>query len=397
MFENMFFYLFICLLFFGIGDILGVLTKAKVSAVFVSLALFLVCFMTGVIPPDIVKQAGLSELGKWAVLFIVFSMGTTINLKQLIAEWRTLATAILSMIVVMIAGLAMIPIIGYEETIVSVPILNGGIVATQIMTSAAMEQGFQIAAALGTIVYAVQKFFGTPVASYFGMREAKLIVEEFRRTGGVSSSEKPASSTDGAAAPAAAPQPFWERHKRYYGAFCSLAITAFFAWISFMLGKMTGLSATIWALLLGAAVSCTGMVPTNILKHANSAGIFNVAVFASIIPSLANIKAGDLMTLSFAIIVMFIVTFAVLFLFFYVLPGWKILGSRNVAMGVACCQLLGFPATYLVVNEVAGAAGETDEERRAVSDRLMSKYLVAGFATVTSLSVISAGIFETLL
>lgn len=397
MFENMFFYLFICLLFFGIGDILGVLTKAKVSAVFVSLALFLVCFMTGVIPPDIVKQAGLSELGKWAVLFIVFSMGTTINLKQLIAEWRTLATAILSMIVVMIAGLAMIPIIGYEETIVSVPILNGGIVATQIMTSAAMEQGFQIAAALGTIVYAVQKFFGTPVASYFGMREAKLIVEEFRRTGGVSSSEKPASSTDGAAAPAAAPQPFWERHKRYYGAFCSLAITAFFAWISFMLGKMTGLSATIWALLLGAAVSCTGMVPTNILKHANSAGIFNVAVFASIIPSLANIKAGDLMTLSFAIVVMFIVTFAVLFLFFYVLPGWKILGSRNVAMGVACCQLLGFPATYLVVNEVAGAAGETDEERRAVSDRLMSKYLVAGFATVTSLSVISAGIFETLL
>ena len=131
-----------------------------------------------VIPPDIIKQAGLTELGRWGVIFIVFSMGTTINLKQFIAEWRSLATAILSMIVVMIAGLALIPIIGYEETIVSVPILNGGIVATQIMTSAAMEQGFQMAAALGTIVFAVQKFFGTPVASYFGMREAKLIVEE---------------------------------------------------------------------------------------------------------------------------------------------------------------------------------------------------------------------------
>lgn len=396
MFDNMFYYLFLCLFFFGIGDVLGVATKAKVSAVFVSLALFLVCFMADLIPDDIVKQAGLTELGKWGVIFIVFSMGTTINLKELIAEWRTLVTSILSMIVVMVAGLAMIPIIGYEETIVSVPILNGGIVATQIMTSAAMEQGFQMAAALGTIVYAVQKFFGTPVASYFGMREAKLIVEEFRRTGGASAATATDAAKPEAAQPAKAPV-FWERHKRYYGQFASLAITAFFSWIAFMLGKATGLSGTIWALLLGTVVTCTGLVPSNILKHANSAGIFNVAVFATIIPSLASIKAGDLVTLGIALVVMFIITFAVLVLFFYVLPGWKILGSRNVAMGVACCQLLGFPATYLIVNEVAGAAGETDAERRAITDRLMAKYLVGGFATVTSLSVISAGFFETLL
>lgn len=40
MFTSMYWYLFICLLFFGIGDFLGVVTKAKVSAVFVSLMLF---------------------------------------------------------------------------------------------------------------------------------------------------------------------------------------------------------------------------------------------------------------------------------------------------------------------------------------------------------------------
>ncbi len=394
MFDNMFFYLFLSLLFFGIGDILGVATKAKVSAVFVSLGLFLIFFMMKVIPPDIIKQAGLTELGRWGVIFIVFSMGTTINLKQFIAEWRSLATAILSMIVVMIAGLALIPIIGYEETIVSVPILNGGIVATQIMTSAAMEQGFQMAAALGTIVFAVQKFFGTPVASYFGMREAKLIVEEMRRNGAAAA----AAGGEEAAKPEEEKKLlFWERHKRYYGQFASLAITAFFAWIAFMLGKWTGVSGTIWALILGTVVSATGYVPGNILKHANSSGIFNVAVFATIIPSLANIKAGDLVTLGIALVIMFVITFAVLFLFFYVLPCWKILGSRNVAMGVACCQLLGFPATYLVVNEVAGAAGETEAERKAITDRLMAKYLIGGFATVTSLSVISAGFFEKLL
>ena len=41
------------------------------------------------------------------------------------------------------------------------------------MTSAAMDKGFAMAAALGTVLYAVQKFVGTPVASYFGLRAAK--------------------------------------------------------------------------------------------------------------------------------------------------------------------------------------------------------------------------------
>lgn len=391
MFENLFFYLFLTLLFFGIGDYLGVLTKAKVSSVFVSLLLFLVCFMTGVIPPDTIKLAGLSELGKWSTLFIVFSMGTSINLKEFISEWRTLLTAVLSMLVVMASAVVMIPLVGFNETIVSIPIINGGIVATQIMTSAAMDQGLQMAAALGTIVYAVQKFFGTPFASYFGIREARIVLEEYRRTG-----KSPAEAAKTASGePAAEPQPtFFERHKKYYGVFVSLAITAFFAWLSSVLGSVTGLASTIWALILGTVVCATGTVPKNILKHANSSGIFNVAVFATIIPSLAKIQPGDLLQLGYATIVMFAITFIVLFLFFYVLPLWKILGSRNLAMGVSAGQLLGFPATYLIVNEVATAVGENDKERQVISDHLMPKYLVSGFATVTSISVIIAGVMQ---
>lgn len=390
MFENTYFYLFLCLLFFGIGDLAGVATKAKLSSVFVSLFLFLVGFMSGLIPPDIIKIAGLSEIGKWATCFIVFSMGTTINLRELIAEWRTVATAVLSMLSLTVAGFVLVPLIGYEETIVSIPILNGGIVATQMMTSAALEQGFNIAAALGAILYAVQKFAGTPVASYFGLREANLILEEFRRTG--VRPHFPGQPEEGEKKPT-----FFERNKKFYGAFVSLAITAAFAWVAFMIQKCTGLSATIWALILGACVSYLGVVPPNILKHANSSGIFNIAVFASIIPSLATIKVDDLMTLSYATVVIFILTFAVLFLFFYILPGWKLIGSRNLAMGVASCQLLGFPATYLIANEVAQAAAQTEEEKQIILDRLMPKYLVGGFATVTTFSVIIAGFFVPLL
>ena len=398
MFENVFFYLFLCLLFFGIGDVLGTLTKAKLSSVFVSLFLFLICFVTGLIPPDIIKQAGLTEVGKWVTPFIVFSMGTSINLREFIAEWRTLVTAIFSMVVVAIAGLAMIPLIGYNETIVSVPIINGGIVATQIMTSAALEHGMNLAAALGAIVYAVQKFVGTPIASYYGIREARVLIEEYRRTGGAVAKAKTEQKAGAEKTDEASAKPnFFESHKKYYGVFVSLAITAFFAWVAFVLGKWTGLASSIWALILGTLVSATGMLPKNILKHSNSSGIFNVFIFATIIPSLAQIRLEDLSTLAYALVVLFVVTCAVLYLFFYVLPFWKLLGSRNLAMGVSVGQLLGFPATYLIVNEVAKAVGENEAEMQYISDHLMPKYLVSGFATVTSCSVIMAGIFQGLL
>lgn len=388
MFESMFWYLFICLLFFGIGDFLGVATKAKLSAVFVSLMLFLFAFMTGLIPPDIIKKAGLDQIAKWSVLFLVFSMGTTINVRELIDEWRTVVTAFLAMGVIMLAAFLMMPLIGYEETIVSVPIVTGGIVATQIMTEAAMNQASP----------------WRPRSARSSLRCRSSWAPRLRATSGFAKRASSSRSTAPRAwcrplrrtrrSPPGEPKPtFFERHKKYYGSFTSLAITAFFAWLAWLLGKNTGLAATIWALILGAVVGTTGMLPKNILKHANAAGIFNCAVFGAIIPSLATIKPGDLLTLSYSIVIIFVISIAVILLFFYVLPLWKILGSRNVAVGVASCQLLGFPATYLIANEVINAVAENEVEKKIISDRLMPKYLVAGFATVTSFSVIIAGIF----
>lgn len=68
----MFLYLFIVLAIFGIGDFLEVFTKAKLSSVFVVMILFLIGFMTGILPADIIEQAGLSQIGKWSIGFIVF-------------------------------------------------------------------------------------------------------------------------------------------------------------------------------------------------------------------------------------------------------------------------------------------------------------------------------------
>lgn len=388
----MYFYLFVVLAIFAIGDLLGVLTKAKVSSVFVVMMLFLVGFMTGVIPADIIDQAGLTQIGRWSSAFIIFHMGTMINMKELIDEWRTVVTAILSMLVVVAAIFVVIPIIGAPAAYVSIPIVNGGIVATQIMTAAATEKGLALVAALGTIVYATQKFFGTPFASYFGMKEAAIIVENFRKN-----KELQARGEIPKVEAVAKKNTFYERNKKYYGNFVNLGITALFAWISSLLGSATPISYSIWALLLGAVVCQLGLVPEKILDSAKSSGLLNMAVFASIIPSLASIRMEDIGTLSFQIAVIFGVTMVGLYVAFGILPLWKIIGSKNLALGVSVAQLLGFPATYLISNEIAVAASETDEEREAIMDAIMPKYVVAGLATVTSISILMAGIFEKML
>lgn len=384
----MHYYLFISLAIFGIGDFLGTLTKAKLSSVFVSLILFLIGFMTGILPPDIIELAGLTALGKWSSAFIIFHMGTMINIRELLDEWRTVLLAIISMIIAIISTLLIIPIIGKEAAIVSIPILNGGIVATQIMTGEALEKGMALAAALGTIVYAVQKFFGTPFASYFGLKEAELIVKDFKENKNIKAENKVKDTSLGSTR-----IKLYEKYDKYYGNFVCLGITAFFSWISSILGSHTPISYSIWALILGAIVSYIGLVPERVLDRAKASGLLNMAVFASIIPSLATIKLADLATLGLQTSAIFISLFVVLYIFIGVLPIWKVVGSKNLALGISVAQLLGFPATYLISNEIASAVAENEEEKEAILDVLMPRYVVAGLATVTSISIIIAGIF----
>lgn len=383
----MFLFLFLTVLFFAIGDFLGVFTKAKLSSVFVAMFLFLVGFMTKMIPADMIQKAGLSQSAAWSAPLLIFHMGTMINIKELIDEWRTVVMAIISMIVGIIAVFAVIPLVGKEAAVVSIPIINGGIIATQIMTGAAMEKGFQTVAALGTLVYAIQKFVGTPPASYFGMREGRKVLEQFR------AGKIQASTDEKKAAVKETKVTFAKKNEKYFTSFICMAIAAAAAFISRLIQEKTGLNASITALLLGTILSYSGAVPNAILDKAKVSGFLSFAVFASLIPSLAKISFGDLTTLGFQLLLIFAAFVIGTYILIYLLPTWKIVGSRDLAMGIAMAQLLGFPATYLIANEIATALTDDEEEKNAILKRIIPAYVVAGLASVTTISIIIAGIF----
>lgn len=374
----------IVLIVFALGDIVGKITKGKLSGMMVVMLLFLVGFLTKLIPADIIDQGGLTALSKLAIAMVLFNMGTTLNVKQLIEEWRTVLMAALCMLASCLVMFLVSPIIGFDTMLVGMPVINGAAMATSLMASAAAEKGLATAAALCAVIYSVQKFVGAPIASAMGIRYGKKLLKAYREN---PAQFKKQETGNGASAKVS----FADKHKEWYSANVMMALVAAGSWVAHILGDLTPINYSIWALLLGVACAASGLVPTKPLQKSNSYGLMMVAVFGSIIPSLAKVSLSDLGTRAFQTIVLFIAALIGVALVGWVLPTWKLVGDKDLAVGIGVEQFLGFPSNVVICREVGDAVGETPEEKAFIEDTLNVPYVVGGITVITVLSTMLAG------
>lgn len=374
----------IVLIVFALGDIVGKITKGKLSGMMVVMLLFLVGFLTKLIPADIIDQGGLTALSKLAIAMVLFNMGTTLNVKQLIEEWRTVLMAALCMLASCLVMLLVSPIIGFDTVLVGMPVINGAAMATSLMASAAAEKGLATAAALCAVIYSVQKFVGAPIASAMGIRYGKKLLKAYREN---PAQFKKQETGNGASAKVS----FADKHKEWYSANVMMALVAAGSWVAHILGDLTPINYSIWALLLGVACAASGLVPTKPLQKSNSYGLMMVAVFGSIIPSLAKVSLSDLGTMAFQTIVLFIAALIGVALVGWVLPTWKLVGDKDLAVGIGVEQFLGFSSNVVICREVGDAVGETPEEKAFIEDTLNVPYVVGGITVITVLSTMLAG------
>ena len=374
----------IVLIVFALGDIVGKITKGKLSGMMVVMLLFLVGFLTKLIPADIIDQGGLTALSKLAIAMVLFNMGTTLNVKQLIEEWRTVLMAALCMLASCVVMLLVSPIIGFDTVLVGMPVINGAAMATSLMASAAAEKGLATAAALCAVIYSVQKFVGAPIASAMGIRYGKKLLKAYR--------ENPTQFQKQETGKGASAKVFFaDKHKEWYSANVMMALVAAGSWVAHILGDLTPINYSIWALLLGVVCVASGLVPTKPLQKSNSYGLMMVAVFGSIIPSQAKVSLSDLGTMAFQTIVLFVAALIGVALVGWVLPTWKLVGDKDLAVGIGVEQFLGFPSNVVICREVGDAVGETPEEKAFIEDTLNVPYVVGGITVITVLSTMLAG------
>ncbi|HFL2421932.1 TPA: permease [Clostridioides difficile] len=395
--SDMLLWFSVVLVLFAIGDLIASKTKAKVSAVFVTLLLFLILFVTKAIPADIIEKAGMTAAASWSVPMIMFSMGTMLNVKQFIDEWRTVLTAWLGIVAVIVCVSLCIPLFGKSTVLTSIPVINGALPATTIMTQAALEKGLTLAAATATVVFAIQKFIGTPIASRAALQEANRLLVEYHEAkskgidlANVDTDKKEAENTG-----TKVKQAFCEKYDKYYSTNVCIFFIALFSYLGYELSEIIHVNYSIVCLVVGVIVTRIGIVPKDILEKGKIKGFINMVVFAAVIPSLAKVSLTDLISLFVPIVGMFAVSIIGIFLMMKVLPGWKIIGSKPLAFGVGFCQMLGFPTTYLISNEVCNAVGETEEERAYLMSKIMPKLVVGGMACM--ISIVVAGLMVPML
>ena len=384
--------LFIILLVFAFGDFIGVITKARVSSMFVIMATFLVLFMTQAIPADICTTANLTYVTKIGLQFLLVDMGSSVGLAELKKEWRTVVTATIALLLA-VAGCALaMPIIGREASLVSMPVIAGGVVAANTMVTAAEGIGLPTCAALATFIYATQKLVATLPASNGGIQYANQLVEEYRKQDHSADAAKSETTETKLL--------FWQKHKQFYSNFVCLAIAATIAFVAYLLGEATNgwIGQSLWSMILGIVARNLGLVPGHFLRDTSrSTGFFNFLTMVTMIPSLAKINLAQIPVIGFNALMIFIFAMVVLVVAFRFTPMWKICGSKSLALGIAMCQMIGYPGTQLIADEIANAVGATDAERDYISEKLGTAYVIAGFTTVTLLSVVLANFVSKIL
>lgn len=388
MFSSMYFYLMVVVVVFALGDLIAHASKGRLSGMMMVMLIFLVGFLSGVFPADIIDQAGLTSLSSLAIAMVLFNMGTTINVRQLIREWKTVLMATICMVTSCLLLLLAAPIIGLDTVLVGMPVINGGAMATSLMTAAATEKGLTTAAALCAVIYSVQKLVGAPIASAMGLKYAKKLAADFR----TDPEGKLAALKEQQSSVSAEKIPFYETHKALYTANLDIAIVCVGGWLARSLGGVTPVNYAVWALILGSLSGIGGFVPPKPLQRGSSYGILMIAIYGSIIPSLATVSLSDLGSMAFQTVLLFVLAIAGVVLVSYVLPIGKLLvGDKDLAMGIGVEQFLGFPSNVVICREVAEAVGETPEEKTYIEDTLNVPYVVGGITVVTILSVLMAG------
>ena len=213
--------------------------------------------------------------------------------------------------------------------------------------------------------------------------------------------EDPDSILDQEELPQDSPRLSWaERNTRRFTIYISLFIGAAAAWLGTIGGKLTHnwVGMFLWCMIIGLVLRNLGLVPANLLKkNANASGFFIFGALTAIVPSLAKVDFSMLGQLGITVVAVFAVTVAGIILAFKILPLWKIVGDKDLCIGIAMCQMIGYPGTQLISEEISKAVGKTPEEIDYLEKRIGTAYVISGFTSVTVLSIVVATIMAKIL
>ncbi|MCR6521756.1 hypothetical protein [Lysinibacillus capsici] len=376
-----------------IGDIVATRTKAWIPSVFVCAVLFLIGYWT-FFPKDIVSIAGIGPVVATMLMYLLITnMGTLLSLKELKNQWKAIVIS-LAGIVGIIAILFTIGALLFDlkTMIVAVPPLVGGVVAALVMSEGASAAGLEDLAVFAIVIYVIQGFAGYPITSIVLKREAKRLLKEHQQ-GNIQSVTQEEEDVEQSSEQ---PKLFREIPTKYnteYFKFFRLALVGLLAYgTSTALAPVVTVNALVLCLVFGVLASTFGFLERQPLQKANGFGFAIMGLMLFIFDGLKQASPEMLMRIIVPLVVSIVLAVIGMYIFSFI-AGKVLKVSPNLAFAVSLTALYGFPADYILTNEVVKSSTADQKEREMLLSHMLPPMLVGGFISVTITSVILAGIF----
>lgn len=387
----------IVMVFMVIGEWVSTLSHAFIPSVFVTAVVFVIGFWT-VLPKNIVTTASFNtNFITICISLLLVHLGTLMNLRELVAQWRAVCIALLG-----VAGTLLLTLVigtfifDWHTVVAAVPPLTGGLVSALLMTNGLKAQGITALVALPVSMFVIHSVIGYPLTAVMLKQEGKRLVTQFHNNGEQLDPNLPKFKESNK--PQKIEKQIFNLPAEYQTSAFIMARVAIVAllsnWVAGLMGNI--INANVICLILGVIAHQIGFLEDNAL---NKAGVFNWLMYgllAYIFAQLSVTTPAEMGTIILQIIVLIFLGLVGMFLASRLLA--KPFGmSWQMAYACSLTSLFGFPADYILTSEVAHTVADSDDSEEYLLQNMMPKMLVGGFATVSVASVIIASIFLKLL
>ena len=378
--------------FIALGELVSIWSKARVPSLLVAMLGIFIFAKIGIVPDTVVDDSMLVEVYTILVAPLLFHMGTLIPLRIMLKQWRSVIIAVSGMLVaVLLIFFIIAPIFGFETFVAGSGPLAGGIVATSLTTEGLTASGAASAIiVLPALVLMLQSLPSMPLTNFLLRRYAKNLRDsgELHELAAAHHEEE----ADAATKKKLVTLPAFLVDNQLFMLFLILVGGS----IATLLAVPTHIPSSILALILGIAATAIGLSPDKAMERSNSFGIAMSGVIAIVMAPLVSASVQDVINAFLPTISILIVGGIGIVVGGFIatkLLRWK----APLGMSVALTAMYGFPADYLLTNEVARSIARDDDEKEALLNVMLPPMLVGGFTSVSAGSVVIASVLVGML
>lgn len=368
----------------ALGEWLSIVSKARIPMLLTAMVGYLVCIWTGIFPADLLATSQFAALGAILVGPAILHMGTMIPFAALKSQYKAVLISLGGLAVAGALILIFITMIfDYPTAVAGVGPISGGIVALLVTSEKLTEIGLTSLVIIPALVVAFQGVLGMPLAQYFLRKYAFTIQRQMKEGTYVAINEEKKVSKE-------------EEEKVSRNPLrTSMTLKLFYVFvgasIGVALGEITPINYSLWCLAIGVIGLKLGVFEPKTLEKSNSFNLTMIAIIFVVIGTMAGVTPQDALSNLPAVIALLLIGTLGICIGGYIvsrLVKWH----PYKGMPVALTALFGFPADYILVEEVSRSVSKDKQEEKVIFDELIPPMLIGGFTTVTIASVVIAGI-----